>query len=58
MRKREETMKFGVDLFKISYVPSPDLEYVEKEIAQLEKVWKQKDEWDLRWEEINKINFQ
>jgi len=51
-------MKFGVDLFKISYVPSPDLEYVEKEIAQLEKVWKQKDEWDLRWEEINKINFQ
>ncbi len=31
-RKREETMKFGFDLFKINYVPSPDLEYVEKEI--------------------------
>jgi dynein heavy chain len=32
LRKREETMKFGFDLFKINYVPSPDLEYVEKEI--------------------------
>jgi len=25
LRKREENMKFGVDLFKIAYVPSPDL---------------------------------
>jgi dynein heavy chain len=50
-------MKFGVDLFKIQYVPSPDLEYVEKEIANLEKVWKQKDEWDSRWEGIQKIRF-
>jgi hypothetical protein len=38
-------------------VPSPDLEFVEKEIALLEKVWKQKDEWDSRWEGIKKIRF-
>jgi dynein heavy chain len=36
-------MKFGFDLFKINYVPSPDLEYVEKEIAYLEDVWNTKD---------------
>jgi len=32
LRKREDQMKFGVDLFKISYVPSPDIEFVEKEM--------------------------
>lgn len=46
LRKREETMKFGFDLFKISYVPSPDLEYVEKEITALEDVWNTKEEWE------------
>ena len=30
LRKREEKMRFGVDLFKISYAPSADLEYVEQ----------------------------
>lgn len=32
-RKKEESMKFGFDLFKISYVPSPDLEFMEKEMT-------------------------
>lgn len=31
-RKKEESMKFGFDLFKISYVPSSDLEFIEKEM--------------------------
>jgi dynein heavy chain len=39
MRKREDNMKFGVDLFKINYVPSSDLEFMEKEITNLETVW-------------------
>lgn len=46
LRKREDTMKFGFDLFKINYIPSPDLEYMEKEIASLEDVWNTKEEWD------------
>lgn len=57
LRKREETMKFGFDLFKISYVPSPDLEYVEKEITALEDVWNTKEEWEQKYKEFCKIQF-
>lgn len=32
LRSREEQQKFGVELFKINYIPSADLEYVEREI--------------------------
>lgn len=36
-------MKFGFDLFKISYIPSQDLEFMEKEITQLVNIWKTKE---------------
>lgn len=57
LRKREETMKFGFDLFKINYVSSPDLEYVEKEINQLEDVWKTKEEWDQKYKLYCALKF-
>lgn len=56
-RKREENMKFGFDLFKINYVPSPDLEYVEKEISSLEDVWNTKENWDNKYKEFCKLKF-
>lgn len=39
-------MKFGFDLFKFSYIPSPELENVEKDIGVLEEIWGAKDSWD------------
>ena len=51
-RQREEKQKFGVELFKINYIPSSDLEFMEKEIQNLEMVWQHKELWDKRWREI------
>lgn len=42
-------MKFGFDLFTINYVPSPELEFMEKEIANLEDVWNTKEKWDQQY---------
>jgi len=39
-------MKFGFDLFKFSYIPSPELESVEKDIGVLEEIWGSKNSWD------------
>jgi len=39
-------MKFGFDLFSINYSPSAELESVEREISNLEDVWRTKDRWD------------
>jgi dynein heavy chain len=50
-------MKFGFDLFKINYVPSPDLEYVEKEITSLEDVWNTKENWDNKYKDFCKFKF-
>lgn len=50
LREREREMRFGFDLFNINYAPSPELESVEKEISNLQEVWKTKDEWDREWE--------
>ena len=46
LRKKEEDMKFGFNLFQINYITSQDLEYVEKEINNLKDIWKKRDEWD------------
>lgn len=50
-------MKFGFDLFKISYIPSPDLEFMEKEIGSLMTIWKMKEEWDQYIRNIGPIPF-
>ena len=57
LRKREEQMKFGFDLFKINYGTSPDLEFLEKEISNLEEVWNTKEEWDRYYEKVQNIAF-
>jgi len=57
LREREKEMRFGFDLFSINYAPSPELESVEKEIANLQDVWKTKDDWDREWEKNKIIKF-
>lgn len=57
LRKKEQNMKFGFELFNINYAPSAELESVEKEISNLEDVWKTKDKWDRQWEEVKQIKF-
>jgi len=48
-------MKFGFDLFKINYGVSPDLEFLEKELGNLEEVWNTKVEWDTHMEKVYNI---
>lgn len=50
-------MRFGLQLFNISYDKSADLEYIESEIGHLETVWKQLEEWEKSMEEFEKIPF-
>jgi dynein heavy chain len=50
-------MKFGFDLFKFNYLPSPDLEFMEKEIAQLSYIWHTKEEWDQFIKDIGSTAF-
>lgn len=57
LRDREKEMQFGFDLFEISYTPSPELLSVEKEIENLQSVWKLKDDWDKEWEKNKHIKF-
>lgn len=57
LRKAEDDKKFGVELFKINYSPNADLEYVEKEIKNLEEVWNLKNDWDNQWKEFSLIKF-
>ena len=57
LRKREEGMKFGFDLFKIHQPPNPDLDYVEKEIDNLEEAWGLKESWVIKWKDVRTIRF-
>ena len=50
-------MKFGIDLFNITYVSPPEMEQVELEIERLESVWKTKNEWNNQWEDTKLIKF-
>lgn len=50
-------MKFGFNLFDIHYTTPADLEYMEKEIANLMDVWKIKEDWDNKWELNKTIRF-
>lgn len=38
-------------------MPSTDLEFVEKEIQNLEMVWQHKESWDKRWNNIMNYQF-
>lgn len=57
LRQREEMQRFGVELFKINYIPSAELEFVEREIESLEKVWNHKESWDNRYKQIMLLKF-
>lgn len=57
LRESEREMRFGFDLFNINYAPSSELESVEKEISNLQEVWKTKDDWDKEWEKNKFIKF-
>jgi len=57
LRKKETQMKFGYDLFNITYVSPPEMEQVELEIERLESVWKTKNEWNNQWEDTKLIKF-
>lgn len=51
-------MKGGFQVFKINQPRNPDLDYVEKEIENLEKAWGLKDEWERKWDnELKLIRF-
>ena len=39
-------MHQGCEILKIQFAPSADLEAIEKEITNLEGVWKVKENWD------------
>jgi len=57
LREREESMKFGLEIFDIEPIHYPELQIVEREISLLSSIWEVKDEWDKKWEEVKEIRF-
>ncbi len=57
LREKEEDMKFGLDIFDIEPMNYPELNLVEREIAQLTEVWGVKEEWDAEWDAWKEISF-
>ena len=57
LRKREDNMKFGVDLFGIKYLQNIDLKFIESEIQNLEDVWTLKENWDKKYEDMIQYKF-
>ena len=56
-RERLDKMKFGMDLFKMNFVPAPELVQVETKIEELRMVWMKKQEWNDKWDELKIIKF-
>lgn len=57
LREKEEEMKFGLDIFDIEPMNYPELNVVEREIAQLFEIWGVKEEWDSEWDSWKDISF-
>ena len=58
LRGRWNKMIYGFDMFEISYTSPADLDHVDKEIKNLEKIWGLKQEWDQKYErDIKDIPF-
>jgi len=57
LREREESMKFGLEIFDIEPIHYPELQIVEREISLLSSIWEVKEEWDKKWEEWKEIRF-
>lgn len=57
LREKEEDMKFGLDIFDIEPMAYPELNLVEKEMAQLFEIWSVKEEWDGEWDSWKDITF-
>lgn len=56
-RRREDDMKFGFELFKINYVPIPELKHIELGISNLDQIWKKKKDWLTQWDELKQTKF-
>ena len=51
-------MIYGFDMFEISYTSPADLDHVDKEINNLEKIWGLKEDWDQKYDkDIKNIPF-
>ena len=57
LRKSEEKMQVGLDIFELGTVDYTNLKVVEKENASLLQIWTIKNQWDSKWEVWRKINF-
>jgi dynein heavy chain len=57
LREKEEDMKFGLDIFDIEPMAYPELNLVEKEMAQLFEIWAVKEGWDGEWDSWKDITF-
>lgn len=58
LRNRWNDMIFGFKLFDISVVNPADLDYVDKEIKNLEAIWTLKEEWDQKYiREVKDLKF-
>ena len=58
LRGKWNKMIYGFDMFEISYTSPADLDHVDKEIKNLEKIWGLKEEWDQKYiKDIKDISF-
>lgn len=57
LRKQEEDMQTGLDIFEIVPDNYDNLKKVEQMNSSLAKIWSIKNTWDMKWEDKKDINF-
>jgi hypothetical protein len=57
LRKQEDDMQLGLDIFEITSDNYTNLKLVEKDNASLHKIWSIKQQWDAKWDIWRKVNF-
>jgi hypothetical protein len=50
-------MKFGLEIFEIEPTVYPEVDLVEKEIAQLTEIWEVKRDWDNQLDAWKDLRF-
>lgn len=57
IRENERKMEFGFDLFKIFYVPVPEIALIEQDIENLQMFWNLRQQWDDQIKAEQDIQF-
>jgi dynein heavy chain len=57
MKEREDSIRRGLNIFKIEQPPSNSIQQMEKDLSYLEQVWEMNQEWECAWDTWKRGQF-